>query len=66
VLGGLLLLATSASFAVVNIVSGLIYAVAMPLVGITTTYVYYDVLAREHLAEHESPEAELPAEVTPA
>ena len=55
VLGGLLLLATSASFAVVNIVSGLIYAVAMPLVGITTTYVYYDVLAREHLAEHEPP-----------
>ena len=66
VLGGLLLLATSASFAVINIVSGLVYAVAMPLVGITTTYVYYDVLAREHLAEREPPPAELPAEVTPA
>ena len=66
VLGGLLLLGTSASFAVVNVVSGLVYAIAMPLVGITTTYVYYDVLAREHLAEREPPLEELPAEVTPA
>src|SRR5207344_326735 len=66
VLGGLLLLGTKASFAVVNVVSGIVYAVAMPLVGITTTYVYYDVLAREHLAEREPPLEELPAEVTPA
>ena len=66
VLGGLLLLGTSASFAVVNAVSGLVYAIAMPLVGITTTYVYYDVLAREHLAEREPRLEELPAEVTPA
>ena len=66
VLGGLLLLGTSASFAVVNIVSGLVYAVAMPLVGITTTYVYYDVLAREHVAQLEPSVDELPAEVTPA
>ena len=66
ILGGLLLLGTSASFSVVNIVSGLVYAITMPLVGITTTYVYYDVLAREHLAEREPPLEELPAEVTPA
>jgi hypothetical protein len=59
VLGGLLLLGTSESFAVVNAVSGLVYAIAMPLVGITTTYVYYDVLAREHLAERASPAEEL-------
>jgi hypothetical protein len=66
VLGGLLLLTTSASFSVVNVVSGLIYAIAMPLVGITTTYVYYDVLAREYLAQREPPLEELPAEVSPA
>ena len=66
VLGGLLLLGTSASFTVVNAVSGLVYAIAMPLVGITTTYVYYDVLAREHLAEGDPPVEELPAEVIPA
>jgi hypothetical protein len=60
VLGGLLLLGTKASFAVINIVFGLVYALAMPLVGITTTYVYYEVLAHEHLAELEPPSTSFP------
>ena len=31
--------------------AGLVYAVAMPFVGIATTYVYYDTLVRERLDE---------------
>ncbi|HEY7398388.1 MAG TPA: hypothetical protein VH538_08805 [Gaiellaceae bacterium] len=62
VLGGVLLLATGASFALVNAVAGLVYALAMPLVGITTTYVYFDVVTREHLAPAEQRADELPAE----
>jgi hypothetical protein len=64
VLGGLLLLTTGASFGVINAVSGVVYALAMPFVGITTTYVYYDALTREHLAPPERSENELPAELT--
>ena len=61
VLGGLLLLGTGASFWVVNAVAGIVYALASPLLGITTTYVYYDALTREHLAEPAL--IELPAEL---
>jgi hypothetical protein len=50
VAGGLLLLATSVSFAFVNLLAGIVYAIFMPVVGITTTYVYYDALVREHEA----------------
>jgi hypothetical protein len=64
VLGGLLLLGTSASFALVNTIAGLVYALLMPLVGITTTYVYYDAATREQL-ERDAPRLrELPAEVS--
>ncbi len=63
VLGGLLLLGTGASFGVINAVSGLVYALAMPFVGITTAYVYYDVLTREHLAPASQASDELPAEL---
>ncbi len=63
-LGGLLLLTTGASFGVINAVSGIVYALAMPFVGITTTYVYYDALTRERLAPPERSADELPAEIT--
>jgi hypothetical protein len=61
-IGALLLFIPGAPLALVNLAAGLIYAVAMPFVGITTTYVYYDTLVRERL----QPEvlAELPAEAT--
>ena len=49
-IGILLLLATGASFSLVNLVAGVVYAIFMPLVGITTTYVYFDALGRERLA----------------
>ncbi len=63
VIGGLLLLATGASFALINGVAGVIYALTMPLAGITTIYVYYDALTREHLAQLAPDASELPAEL---
>ena len=62
-LGALLILLVDAPFALVNVIAGLVYAVAMPFVGIATTYVYYDTLARERLGEREQAPAELPAEI---
>jgi hypothetical protein len=62
-LGALLILLVDAPFALVNILAGLVYAVAMPFVGIATTYVYYDTLVREHLAESAPAVDELPAEI---
>jgi hypothetical protein len=61
VVGALLILATSAPFWLVNVIAGLIYAVTMPLVAVTTTYVYFDRRVTEELAEPATPE--LPAEI---
>jgi hypothetical protein len=63
-LGALLILVADAPFELVNVVAALLYAVAMPFVGITTMYVYADTLARERLDESRAAAAELPAEVT--
>ena len=62
-LGALLILLIDAPFGFVNVLAGLVYAVAMPFVGIATTYVYYDTLVREHLDEREPAPKELPAEI---
>jgi hypothetical protein len=62
-LGALLILFVDAPFELVNVVAGIVYVVAMPFVGITTTYVYYDSLVRERLEDAESPPTVLPAEV---
>ena len=62
-IGALLILLIDAPFAFVNVLAGLVYAVAMPFVGIATTYVYYDTLARERLGEREPAPTELPAEI---
>ena len=61
IVGALLILATSAPFWLVNVIAGLIYTVTMPLVAITTAYVYFDRRVADELAEHASPE--LPAEI---
>ena len=60
--GALLLLVANLPFGFVNVLAALLYAVAMPFVAITTTYVFFDSLARERLQE-KAP-AELPAEVS--
>ena len=59
-----MLLATSASFDVVNLASGLIYTVTMPFVAIVTTYLYFDLLVREQLDSSKvGAAAILPAEI---
>jgi hypothetical protein len=61
--GALLILLVDLPFAFVNVVAALLYAVAMPFIAITTTYVFFDSVARERLEQRSIP-AELPAEIT--
>jgi hypothetical protein len=60
-LGVLLIFATAAPLALLNIVAGLVYALALPFVALVTSYVYFDARARRELEWEEAPE-ELPAE----
>jgi hypothetical protein len=61
-LGVLLILVTDTPFWLVNVVAGVVYAVTMPFVALTTAYVYFDARARGELAAEHEP-AELPAEI---
>ena len=64
VVGTLMLLLSSASFDVVNLVVGLTYAVTMPLVTIITTYLYFHLVTEEALSPAQPKRAlVLPAEV---
>jgi hypothetical protein len=60
--GALLILVTQASLPLLNVVAGIVYALAMPFVAITTTYVYVDARVRTELEPSGRP-AELPAEI---
>jgi len=62
IVGALLILATSAPFWLANVIAGLIYTVTMPLVAITTAYVYFDRRVADELAEPAST-TQLPAEI---
>jgi len=53
---------TGAPFWLVNLVAGVIYALTMPLVAITTVYVYFDRRVASELGA-EVGETELPAEI---
>ena len=48
-LGALLIFVTDAPLALLNVVAGVVYALAMPFVALTTTYVYFDARVRESL-----------------
>ena len=61
-LGVVLILVTSAPFWLVNVIAGLVYAVTMPFLALTTTYVYFDLRVRNELAPAHEPD-ELPAEI---
>jgi len=61
-LGAVLILATSIQLAWLNVLSGLVYAVAMPFVSLVTVYVYFDMRVRDELAGEQRPE-QLPAEI---
>jgi hypothetical protein len=61
-LGALLILVTDAPFWLVNVVAGVVYAVTMPFVALTTAYVYFDARVRRELAG-ERGSVQLPAEI---
>ena len=61
-LGALLILITNVPLVWINVISGLVYVVAMPLVALATTYVYFDMRVRDGLAHAHGPE-QLPAEI---
>ena len=61
-LGALLILVTSVPLVWLNVISGLVYAVAMPFVALATTYVYFDMRVRDELVPDHGPE-QLPAEI---
>jgi hypothetical protein len=61
-LGVALIFATSAPFWLVNLVAGFVYALTMPLVAITTVYVYFDRRVAHELGG-EAEVLELPAEI---
>ncbi len=63
--GVTLILTTGAPFWLVNLVAGVIYALTMPLVAITTVYVYFDRRVAYELGGKVD-EAELPAEIQAA
>ena len=61
-LGALLIVATSAPLWVLNMVAGVVYAVTMPFVALTTAYLYFDARTRSELDPERDPD-ELPAEI---
>jgi len=62
ILGASLILGTDAPFWLVNVVAGVVYSLTMPLVAITTAYVYFDRRVADELAGDREP-AVLPAEI---
>jgi hypothetical protein len=62
-LGALLIILTDAPFGVLNVVAGIVYALAMPFVALTTAYVYFDMRVRETLFPEGDETDALPAEI---
>jgi hypothetical protein len=62
IIGAILILGTDAPFWLVNVIAGVVYALTMPLVAITTTYVYSDRRVDLELGGERAP-AKLPAEI---
>jgi hypothetical protein len=58
----LLILSTDAPFWLVNVTAGIVYAVTMPFVALTTGYVYFDARVRSELTD-ERETAVLPEEI---
>jgi MFS family permease len=52
-IGALLILASDAPFWIVNVVAGVVYAVTMPFVALTTAYLYFDARVRTELAQEQ-------------
>jgi hypothetical protein len=60
--GVALILTTSISFWLVNVIAGVVYAVTMPFVALTTVYAYFDARVRDELESTREPVV-LPAEI---
>ncbi len=63
-LGTTLILATSLPFAVSNAVSGIVYALLVPLVALAYAYVYADAVVSDAIEPRPERYVELPAEAT--
>jgi hypothetical protein len=61
-IGALLIFVSASSLAILNLVAGVVYAIALPFVAIVTAYVYFDARARLELEPREEVD-ELPAEI---
>ena len=61
-LGAILIFLTNAPLPLLNTVAGVVYALAMPFVALTTSYVYFDARVREELGREPQP-AMLSAEI---
>jgi hypothetical protein len=61
-LGAILIFVSNSSLAVLNLVAGVVYAVALPFVALVTSYVYFDTRTRHEL-EPVDERDELPAEI---
>ena len=64
-LSAVLIFATRAPLAWLNLISGIVFAAAMPFVALVTVYVYFDMRVREHIAAGAESDR-LPAEMEPA
>ena len=62
-IGALLIFATSAPLALLNVVAGVVYALAMPFVALTTSYAYFDLRVRAELEQEDETPRVLPAEI---
>jgi hypothetical protein len=62
-IGALLIFVSNSSLALLNLVAGIVYAIALPFVAVVTAYVYFDARARFELEPREDVD-ELPAEYT--
>ena len=61
-LGAILIVVAEAPLALINAVAGVVYALAMPLVALATSYAYFDARTRHELEATDEPD-ELPAEI---
>jgi hypothetical protein len=61
-IGALLIFASNAPLAALNLVAGVVYAIALPYVALVTAYVYFDARVRHELEPSDVPMT-LPAEI---
>jgi hypothetical protein len=62
-LGTLLIVLTDLPLTALNLIAGVVYAVTLPFVALTTSYVYLDARVRDQRAAAVPPVGDLPAEI---